>query len=917
MPSKSACRSLLGIFFGLSVAFARPAEAVEAGYPAFPMPETALTLRAEATPRRFAAAHGRRGLIAGYATGLLEGWVYPFRILHDYRVGFRSEGSNEIIPGAALAREVIVNPEAVTRIYSGEDFTVRETLFVPLDEAGFEILYQVDSRLPLHIAVSFRPDLDLMWPAGIGGQSCAWDAERHAFTLLESSEKYSALVGSPVAGLHTAPDSGAEPGQVERILSLELDIPANSAQRIFPFLASLTAPPYYAAEKTYEAMLAHTPALYAEAREHYGKLLESGLQMQSTDERVNLAYQWARVTLDQAYVCNPWLGCGLVAGYGPSHPTRRPQYAWYFGGDALNNSFALEASGDHALACDALRFIQKYQKKNNGEIFHELSQSAGLIDWFKDYPYGYRHTDVSAMYLVAFHNLLRTSGDAAFVRSSWDSIKAAYGYLVSRLDPSDGLVTIPAGGWGGDETVNQAVAKDVYLESVWVAGAEAFEGLANYLGDRELAADAHARAEKARASLADKFWNPKRDFFFYGFNGKGELLSQELGQPNWGIWLGAVDEAKSQRALANMAHARWETDWGLRSVPEDDPLYMGNSYGHGSVWPLGTGVQALAFYRYHRPLNAEPLVHALVEESFVNSLGHVPEVFSGDFYRELDVSVPEQIWSSGMVITSLLGGMLGLAPDAPNGRLRFAPHLPANWREVVIHNLRVGQASLDLWMEQSSDHLTLTADPHGPPVEIEFSPQIPLGSRNLRAVLNGQQSLPATIRSYAQDVHAEVKFTLRDKLQLVLKFEGGMRPWLPPEPRQIGDRNRGVRVLNTSYALSGKEDAVHMQYQAEIEGRAKACFALEATILGRLAKVLGGKYVGTNWDGFSVFAVSPQPDSCVGLDAGSSNPISRTLLRRQIAVPKPVAQLVEADFGAYQTWTFQVESITGLPKPEK
>jgi hypothetical protein len=66
---------------------------------------------------------------------------------------------------------VIVNPESVTRVYSGQNFTVRETLFVPLEEGGFEILYEVSSPAPLHIVASLRPDLDLMWAGGIGGQS--------------------------------------------------------------------------------------------------------------------------------------------------------------------------------------------------------------------------------------------------------------------------------------------------------------------------------------------------------------------------------------------------------------------------------------------------------------------------------------------------------------------------------------------------------------------------------------------------------------------------------------------------------------------------------------------------------------------------------------------------------------------------
>ena len=857
-------------------------------------------------------------MIVGHAAEPLEAWVYPFRIFHDYRIGFRPEGSNAVVPGAAVVREVIVNPESVTRLYSGQNFTVRETLFVPLDEGGFEILYQVDSPSPLHVEVRFRPDLDLMWPAGIGGQSYGWNADRHVFTLLESSGKFSALVGSPVAGHHSAPDSYAEPGLADRTLSLELDLPADTGQRTFPLIASLTAPPYYDAGKTYEALLTRTPALYAQAKDHYAKLLESGVQVRTTDSRLNLAYQWSRIALDQAYVCNPWLGCGLVAGYGPSHDTRRPQYAWFFGGDALNNTFALEASGDHALARDAIRFIQKYQNKEDGEIFHELTQSAGQIDWFKGYPYAYRHTDVSAMYLVAFADLYRASGDGDFVRSSWDSLKAAYQYIVSRVDQSDGLVTIPAGGWGGDETINQQVAKDVYLESVWVAGAEAFAELANLMGSHDLAGDAHARAQKARASLV-KFWNPKRDFFFYGFNGRGELLTQELGQPNWGIWMGVFDHEKCERALDNMADARWETDWGLRSVPADDPLYIGDSYGHGSVWPLGTGVQALAFYRYHRPLNAEPLVHALVEESFVDSLGHVPEVFSGDFYRELDVSVPEQTWSSGMVITSVLRGMLGLDPDAPNARLRFAPHLPPDWHEVDIGNVRVGRSSLSLRMHQDSlvpsrNRIVLQADLQGPPVEIEFSPEVPLGSRNVRAT-NGDQPLPVALHPYGQDLHAEVKLTLSGKLQLVLDFEGGLRPWFPPESLRIGERSRGPHVLGSTLdsAVDGAEILQH--YRAEVEGRGDVCTTFEADSPGRVIKVLGGKFVETTRDGLHVLVASPEPDSCASTAANSWNGTTTTLLQPPAARPEPAVHSTRSQYGLYKRWRLQIDTIEDSPKP--
>jgi hypothetical protein len=82
-------------------------------------------------------------------------------------------------------------------------------------------------------------------------------------------------------------------------------------------------------------------------------------------------------------------------------------------------------------------------------------------------------------------------------------------------------------------------------------------------------------------------------------------------------------------------------------------------------------------------------------------------------------------------------------------------------------------------------------------------------------------------------------------------------------------------------------------------------------------KVLGGKYVGTNLEGRALFAVSPQPDSCVGSNAGSWNFLTTWLLQQQIAMPEPAVHHQEADYGAYKTWTFEIDSTAGRPRPEE
>jgi glycogen debranching enzyme len=116
--------------------------------------------------------------------------------------------------------------------------------------------------------------------------------------------------------------------------------------------------------------------LKADAVAHYQSLQQGALRVRTPDDAVNDALAWAQVALDQAWVCNPELGCGLVAGYGPSRPGRRPQYAWFFAGDGLLATEALISTGSFARAREELEFIVRYQDQKTGMVWHELAHCA-------------------------------------------------------------------------------------------------------------------------------------------------------------------------------------------------------------------------------------------------------------------------------------------------------------------------------------------------------------------------------------------------------------------------------------------------------------------------------------------------------------------------------------------------------------
>jgi glycogen debranching enzyme len=86
---------------------------------------------------------------------------------------------------------------------------------------------------------------------------------------------------------------------------------------------------------------------------------------------------------------------------------------------------ALLAAGQYDRARQELEFILQYQDQKTGMIWHELSQSAGWVDWGK-YPYKYLHVDLIFDFLNTADNYFSVTGDQDFAKAHWPSIQSAY-----------------------------------------------------------------------------------------------------------------------------------------------------------------------------------------------------------------------------------------------------------------------------------------------------------------------------------------------------------------------------------------------------------------------------------------------------------------------------------------------------------
>jgi len=786
-----------------------------------------LELARAVRPWEFLPVTGTRAGLLGDESGRMEAWVYPLKIFREFHLKFHTEGRN--LAAESLARTVTVRPESATILYAGDTFSVRETFFVPVQEQGALILLDVETEKPLEIEAFFHRDFQLEWPAALGATYLDWSAQQHAFYFGEEQRKFSALVGSPTA---TEPRSEFQTNYSERQeSSFRLGPMAKGKEsRLIVIAGSLEG--RAAAEKTYQHLTADYAKLLKDSAEYYRTYLEKTVSVELPDAQIQQAYDWARISMLQGMVNNPSLGTGLVAGYRTSGESQRPGFAWFFGRDSFWTSFALNAAGDFSNSRTALEFISKYQRED-GKIPHEISQGASFVNWFKDYPYPYASADATPLYIIAVNDYVTESGDTAFAKEKWESLRKAYEFLKSTYD-ARGLPQNFGVGHGWVEGGPLLPVKTEYYQSG--LGAEALRALSNLArvtGQEELSKALKKDFEKQRLLVNESFWIADKKRFAFALDKNDKKVDEPSVLATVPMWFGLPSEADAAPMIQQLADFDYQTDWGMRIISNRSPLFSGGGYHYGSVWPLFTGWASVAEYRYHQTFPAYANLRANALLALDGSLGHVTEVLSGDYYQPLSTSSPHQIWSAAMVVSPLLRGMFGLAIDAKTGAVTFAPHAPAGWTRFTIRNVRSGDARMDLTYSRDPGAITLEVNCAGTTAcPVGFEPSLSLSAEVLGAELNGKP-VPFHVAANGEDQHALVRFEARGKSNtLKIRVRNDFNVSYDSSLPRLGSPSEGLRVLSQTW--TPRRDALTL----ELAGSAGAEYEL-AVNPGQLTSVEG------------------------------------------------------------------------------
>ena len=859
-----------------------------------PMAASGLALERRTHPGAFFDVLGRRAGVFGYEHRGFEAWIYPLKILEDFRLSFSLEGYPLEVPAEEMLANVRVTPEATIFTYSHAAFSVRQIIFVPLDDPAVVMLLDVSTTLPIRITAAFRPRLRLMWPAGLMTPYVSWDDSERVYALTEESRRFAAVVGSPAGRDVSLMPYQEEPRDVPVRFVIEAT-PRQAADEFIPIVIAGSVEGADAARATWRKVLNGISQLQNATVTHYRGVAEQTTKVSTPVEQLDTAFSWGKIGIDKGVVSNPLLGTGLVAGYRTSGESERPGFAWFFGRDALWTVLASTSVGDFDTVRTALAFLKKFQR-DDGKIPHEISQSASLIPWFTDYPYAWASADATPLYVIAHADYWRATGDLEFIKMHWESIVKAYRFSAATDKDGDGLIENTGNGHGWVEGGALYPAhEEIYMQGLWCEALTGIAELAGVMQDAATASGAKGAIDKVRQAMERTYWLDDRGFYAFATKERQtkpsvaepgpervrrqkrldelsarDLVDEDTVLPAVPLWFRTADDARAQREIDRLGSGSLATDWGARLLSADSALYDPLSYHYGSVWPLFTGWASMAAYRYGRPHVGYQALTANANLTFTGALGDVTELLSGDFHAPFGRSSHHQVWSQAMVVTPFVRGLLGIEVAAGGRELRFAPQLPADWDRVSVVNIAAGESRYDLQLERSGSRLTITASARSaggsttsPPVRLVVAPAFPLDAIVRSVTVDGRRT-PFKMQQMGDVQQAQVTLdTPSAQTSIQFEYVGGTDVYRKIEAPAPGAENSGLRILRST--------ATANQLKLVLEGRGGRSYSLFVRTPRRIGEAPGVK-------------LTPTPGSDVRAEIAFEGPSDR-YVRREIALP--------------------------------
>jgi glycogen debranching enzyme len=379
------------------------------------------------------------------------------------------------------------------------------------------------------------------------------------------------------------------------------------------------------------------------------------------------------------------------------------------------------------MAVEVLRVLADWQATEDdperdmepGKILHELR--VGELARTGELPHRpyYGSVDSTPLWLILLEETHRWTGDLEVVRSLWPHALAALEWIDRYGDlDGDGFVEYqrraPRGlanqGWKDsgdairhrDGSIAEAPIALVEVQGYVFDAKLRMAALARRLGDLTLAQRLEAEAAQLHRRVNEAFWMEDLAFYAMGLDGEKRQIQSIGSNAGHCLWSGIVPQERTGPVVDRLLDPALDCGWGIRTYAAGQPGFNPVGYHTGSVWPHDNAIIAAGMKRAGRHEAADRIASRMFEAARHSPDFRLPELFCG-FDRGVSatpvpypVACSPQAWAAATPLF-LLQTMLGMRAEAADQRLELdRPHLPGWLGKVTLHDLRVGDRTVDL-----------------------------------------------------------------------------------------------------------------------------------------------------------------------------------------------------------------------------